>query len=154
MRMKMNKELSRHEIREIAIQSLFPLDFIADFSKQDAIQHAIEVNQHELLDEQAENFVPEYLDWLVSGVCEHKGELDKEIETYLRPGWKIGRLAKMDVTILRLAIFEMRYASDVPNKVVLNEAIELTKTFSDDQSRKFVNGVLSSINNKLEADGE
>jgi N utilization substance protein B len=60
----------------------------------------------------------------------------------------------MDVTILRLAIFEMQHAEDVPNKVVLNEAIELTKTFSDDQSRKFVNGVLSSINNKLEADGE
>ncbi len=112
------------------------------------------MNQYDLLDEEEENFVPDYLDWLVSGVCEHKNELDKEIESFLRPGWKIGRLAKMDVTILRLAIFEMQHAEDVPNKVVLNEAIELTKTFSDDQSRKFVNGVLSSINNKLEADGE
>ncbi|EFU75053.1 transcription antitermination factor NusB [Enterococcus italicus] len=150
----MSKELSRHDIREMAVQSLFPLDFSTEFSKQDAIAHAIEVNQYDLLDEEEENFVPDYLDWLVSGVCEHKNELDKEIESFLRPGWKIGRLAKMDVTILRLAIFEMQHAEDVPNKVVLNEAIELTKTFSDDQSRKFVNGVLSSINNKLEADGE
>jgi N utilization substance protein B len=57
----------------------------------------------------------------------------------------------MDVTILRIALFEMLYVDNVPNKVALNEAIELAKTFSDDQSRKFINGVLSTINNKLEA---
>lgn len=57
----------------------------------------------------------------------------------------------MDVTILRLALFEMLYVDNVPNKVVLNEAIELTKVFSDDQSRKFVNGILSNVNNEIEA---
>lgn len=79
----MSKELSRHDIREMAVQSLFPLDFNTEFSKQDAIAHAIEVNQYDLLDEEEENFVPDYLDWLVSGVCEHKNELDKEIESLL-----------------------------------------------------------------------
>lgn len=147
----MSKELSRHEIREMAVQSLFPLDFSMEFSKQDAINHAIEINQHELLDDEEENFVPAYLDLLVSGVCAKKEALDETIENHLRPGWKISRLAKMDVTILRLALFEMQYVDDIPNKVVLNEAIELTKTFSDDQSRKFVNGILSSINQEMEA---
>lgn len=147
----MSKELSRHEIREMAVQSLFPLDFSMEFSKQDAINHAIEINQHELLDDEEENFIPAYLDLLVSGVCAKKEALDATIENHLRPGWKISRLAKMDVTILRLALFEMQYVDDIPNKVVLNEAIELTKTFSDDQSRKFVNGILSSINQEMEA---
>lgn len=57
----------------------------------------------------------------------------------------------MDVTILRLAIFEMKYVDDVPNNVALNEAIELAKTFSDEKSRRFVNGLLSAINQELQA---
>jgi len=95
--------------------------------------------------------VPTYLDLLVTGVCENKESLDKMIQEHLRRGWSLQRLSKMDVTILRIALFEMLYVDNVPNKVALNEAIELAKTFSDDQSRKFINGVLSTINNKLEA---
>lgn len=147
----MSKEISRHEIRKMALQALFPLDFNQDLSKQDAIFHAIELEHHEIIDEEQENFVPAYLDLLVGGVCEKKAELDKMIQQHLKKGWSIQRLSKMDVTILRIAIFEMLYVDDVPNKVVLNEAIELAKTFSDDQSRKFVNGVLSTINNELTA---
>ncbi|WP_122645348.1 transcription antitermination factor NusB [Enterococcus mediterraneensis] len=147
----MSKEISRHEIRKMALQALFPLDFNQDLSKQDAIFHAIELEHHEIIDEEQENFVPAYLDLLVGGVCEKKAELDEMIQQHLKKGWSIQRLSKMDVTILRIAIFEMLYVDDVPNKVVLNEAIELAKTFSDDQSRKFVNGVLSTINNELTA---
>lgn len=147
----MNKELSRHEIREMGVQALFPLDFNKDFSKQAAIDHAIELNHTELLDEEEEHFVPAYLDLVVSGVCVKQEELDELIGKHLRKGWSIKRLAKIDVTILRLALFEMLYVEDVPNRVVLNEAIELAKTFSDEQSRKFINGVLSSINKELEA---
>lgn len=57
----------------------------------------------------------------------------------------------MDLIILRIAIFEMKYIEDVPFAVALNEAIELAKTFSDDQSRKFVNGVLSNVLKEIEA---
>lgn len=144
----MSKEVSRHEIRKMALQALFPLDFNQDLSKQDAIMHAIELEHHEIIDEEQENFVPGYLDQLVGGVCERKEELDEIIQSHLKKGWSIKRLPKMDVTILRIAIYEMLHVPEVPNKVALNEAIELAKTFSDDQSRKFVNGVLSTINDE------
>ena len=142
----MSKELSRHEIRKMALQALFPLDFNQDLDKKDAIMQAIELEHHEMVDEEQENFVPAYLDKLVAGVCEHKAEL---IQKHLKKGWSIKRLSKMDLCILRIASYEMMYETNVPNKVALNEALELTKTFSDDQSRKFVNGVLSAINTDL-----
>ena len=147
----MSKELSRRDIRQMAIQALFPLDFNQELTKKDAILHAIELEHEELMDEEQEHFVPKYLDLLVTGVCENKEEMDTIIQNHLRSGWTLKRLSKMDVTILRLALFEMLYVDNVPNKVVLNEAIELTKVFSDDQSRKFVNGILSNVNNEIEA---
>ncbi len=140
----MSKELSRHEIRKMALQALFPLDFNKDLTKQDAIMHAIELEHHELIDEEQEHFVPAYLDQLVAGV-------DEVIQSHLKSGWKIQRLSKMDVTILRIALYEMVYVDNVPNRVALNEAIELAKTFSDDQSRKFVNGILSNVNSEIES---
>lgn len=145
----MSKELSRHEIRKMALQALFPLDFNQDLDKKDAIMQAIELEHHEMVDEEQENFVPAYLDKLVAGVCEHKADLDELIQKHLKKGWSVKRLSKMDLCILRIASYEMMYEADVPNKVALNEALELTKTFSDDQSRKFVNGVLSAINTDL-----
>ena len=147
----MSKELSRRDIRQMAIQALFPLDFNQELTKKDDILHAIKLEHEELMDEEQEHFVPKYLDLLVTGVCENKEEMDTIIQNHLRSGWTLKRLSKMDVTILRLALFEMLYVDNVPNKVVLNEAIELTKIFSDDQSRKFVNGILSNVNNEIEA---
>lgn len=146
----MSKEISRHEIRKMALQALFPLDFNKELTKQDAIRHAIELEHHELMDEDQEHFVPVYLDQLVEGVCHYKEQLDKTIQEHLKAGWKIQRLSKMDVTILRIALYEMLYVENVPNKVAVNEAIELAKTFSDDQSRKFVNGILSTVNSEME----
>lgn len=145
----MSKEINRHEIRKMALQALFPLDFNQDLEKKDAIMHAIELEHHEMIDEEQEHFVPEYLDQIVDGVVAHKAQLDEIIQSHLKKGWSIRRLSKMDVTILRIAIYEMMFVETVPNKVAMNEAIELAKTFSDDQSRKFVNGVLSAINNEM-----
>ncbi|MHC5215886.1 transcription antitermination factor NusB [Enterococcus sp. LJL128] len=142
----MSKEaFTRHEIREKALQALFPLDFNSDLTKQDAITHALELDHGEIVSEDGEEFVPVYLDVLVGGVCDKKAEMDQMIEAHLGKGWIINRIAKMDLVIMRIAIFEMLYVSDVPNTVALNEAIELTKKYSDDHSRKFVNGVLSNI---------
>ncbi|MDT2756420.1 transcription antitermination factor NusB [Enterococcus asini] len=147
----MTKEISRHLMRQMALQALFPLDFNADLSKQDAIRHAIELEHSDMLDEEQENFVPAYLDRLVEGVCVHKGQLDELIQGHLKKGWSLSRLSKMDLAILRIALYEMLFEESVPNKVAMNEAIELAKTFSDDQSRKFINGLLSKINQEQEA---
>ncbi|MBP1045409.1 transcription antitermination factor NusB [Enterococcus sp. BWM-S5] len=146
----MSKEFTRHEIREKALQSLFPLDFNSDLTKQDAITHALELDHAEMISEDGEDFVPVYLDVLVGGVCEKKDELDQTINTHLGKNWTIQRIAKMDLIILRMAIFEMNYVNDVPNTVALNEAIELAKKYSDDRSRKFVNGVLSNVMKEIE----
>ncbi|MDT2758394.1 transcription antitermination factor NusB [Enterococcus xiangfangensis] len=146
----MSKELSRHEIREKALQALFPLDFNQELTKKDAINHALSIDQQAFVSEDEEEFVPVYLDELVGGVVEHQAELDAIIQKHLRSNWSIQRIAKMDLIILRIGIYEMLYNTQVPNRVVLNEAIELAKTFSDDQSRKFVNGILSNVMKEID----
>lgn len=144
--MKKNK-LSRGEIREIALQALFPLDFNEDLTKQDALDAVFEMDKTQWLNEEQTEFVPLYLDTLIDGVCVKKAELDELISHYLKKNWSLKRIAKIDLIILRLAIFEMKYVdeTEVPDKVALNEALELTKKYSDDPSRKFVNGVLSAV---------
>lgn len=137
-------ELNRHEIREKAVQALFPLDFQEVLSKQEAISYVIELEHEDWLDEDEMNFVPDYLDQLVAGVITHQDSLDQEIEKYLR-NWQLSRIAKIDLTILRLALFEMNYVKETPDKVALNEALELSKRYSDDASRKFINGILSNV---------
>jgi len=148
----MKNEYTRHEIREKALQSLFPLNFNVDLTKREAIQQALFMDFDDILDEEQENFVPEYLDLLVTGVIEKQPELDEIISKHLTKKWTLQRIAKMDLIILRMAIFEMKYISneDVPTKAAINEAVELAKEFSDDVSSKFVNGVLSNVLTDLE----
>lgn len=146
----MRTDYNRHEIREKAVQALFPFDFNVELTKAQAIENALFIDDNDLLDEEQENFVPEYLDLLVTGIIERKVELDGVIEKHLSKSWTLKRIAKMDLIILRIAIFEMFYISDVDGKVAINEAIQLAKAFSDERSAKFVNGVLSNVLADLE----
>ncbi|MGB3160810.1 MAG: transcription antitermination factor NusB [Carnobacterium sp.] len=140
--------LTRREIREKALQSLFQLSVNEGLSSQSAMQQALIIS-NELADEVEIVSVPEYLDILVNGVIENQITIDDEIQKYLE-NWSMERLAKTDVMIMRIAIFEMLYISEVPAKVALNEALEITKLYSDEKSRKFVNGVLANIVNNIE----
>lgn len=81
---------------------------------------------------------------LVEGVAAHRRALDETIATHAR-GWTIERMPVLDVTLLRMAIFELEHRPDVPPKVVMNEAIELAKTYSTDDSPRFLNGVLAAV---------
>ncbi len=90
-----------------------------------------------------------YINMVVSGVREHEGEIDAEISACLR-GWTIERLSRVDLAILRLSVFEMKYGG-IPAAVSINEAIELTRKYSSEQSCPFVNGVLGTISRKLAA---
>ena len=85
----------------------------------------------------------EFIHWLVTGVKDHEQVLDQSIEPKLKD-WSIQRLLKTDRIILRMATFELLH-SDTPPKVIINEAVELTKQFSDEGHYKFINGVLSNI---------
>ncbi|AQW21999.1 N utilization substance protein B [Lentilactobacillus curieae] len=134
-------EINRHKIREIAFQTLFAMNTNA---KTDVKDFYVVITDGKYGED-----VPEYLTTLVSGVVEHKEELDALIEKNLTSGWSITRIAKTDLIIIEVALFEMKYVDDVPAKVAINEAIELAKKFSDDRSRKFVNGILSHAHEEL-----
>ncbi|MBC8528868.1 transcription antitermination factor NusB [Christensenellaceae bacterium NSJ-44] len=84
-----------------------------------------------------------FTDLLVTGVEAHAAELDETIKRYLK-GWTLERIARMDLCILRSALFELMY-SDIPESVAINEAIELAKAYGGQESGPFVNGVLSNF---------
>jgi len=89
---------------------------------------------------------------LVHGVWEHAGKLDGIISDYSRH-WKLNRIARIELTILRLAMYEMLYRDDIPLKVAINEAVELAKRFGDDKAKNFINGILDAVAKAVE-DGQ
>jgi transcription antitermination protein NusB len=88
--------------------------------------------------------VSEHTVRLVEGVAEHSGRIDELIDTHAT-GWSIDRLPDVDRAILRMAVFELLWADDVPDAVVIDEAVELAKALSTDDSPGYVNGVLGAI---------
>lgn len=130
-------KLTRHQIREVALQSLFAVNGNPDVDGMTIVSH--------LLEEKHVSECPEYLCQLVNGVLEHQGELDRLISSKLDPSWSLNRLNKIDLVILRLGLFEMKYCTGTPNKVALNEALQLAKDYGDEKERKFINGVLSNF---------
>ena len=86
---------------------------------------------------------------LVEGVSAHTTELDAEL-TPLAPEWPLDQIARMDRVLLRIGLYELRFTTDVPPKVVINEAVELAKAFGADNSSKFVNGVLGTALKNIE----
>jgi N utilization substance protein B len=88
--------------------------------------------------------VPDHAVRLVEGVAAHAGRIDELIEQHAR-GWSLQRLPDVDRAILRMAVFELLWADDVPDAVVIDEAVELARTLSTDDSPAYVNGVLGAI---------
>lgn len=86
----------------------------------------------------------EYIMRVVRGVTENKQELDATIEANLVK-WKLSRVSKINLSILRVALYEIKYETDIPHNVSINEAVELSKKYSDEQSGAFINGILDKI---------
>ncbi|WP_042458233.1 transcription antitermination factor NusB [Neobacillus dielmonensis] len=129
--------MKRRTAREKALQALFQID-VSNSEPSEALHH--------VLDGQAGD---EYLSKLVFGVVEHMSEIDPLIGKNLEK-WSMDRLAPVDRNILRIAAYELKYLLDeVPGNVVLDEAIEIAKVYGDDQSSKFINGVLSKVKQQL-----
>ena len=95
-------------------------------------------------DRQNQDEIFGYARQIVDGVIEHHDEIDELLETYAQ-GWAIDRMPHLDRAILRVASWEILYNDDVPDPVAINEAVELAKELSTDESGGFVNGLLSRI---------
>jgi N utilization substance protein B len=89
----------------------------------------------------------EYASSLVSGVRDHQPELDALIEAKAEH-WELDRMPLIDLTLLRISLFELLHAADVPAAVTINEAVELAKRYSTEESGRFINGMLSSVAEK------
>lgn len=132
-----NVIMKRRTAREKALQALFQID-VSNTDPSLAIEHVLEGEAGD-----------EYLSNLVIGVVEHKEEIDKLIIENLEK-WSMDRLATVDRNLLRIAAYELKfYRNEIPENVILDEAIEIAKIYGDDQSSKFINGVLSKVKQTL-----
>jgi N utilization substance protein B len=101
-------------------------------------------------DRQNQDVIFGYAREIVSGVIEHHNEIDDLLETYSQ-GWALDRMPNLDRAILRVAVWEILFNQDVPNGVAINEAVELAKELSTDDSGAFINGLLSRISSTQSA---
>ena len=124
--------MKRRVAREKALQALFQID-MSSIEPEEALSNVLE-----------EEKMDAYLQQLVLGFIEHQDSIDAIIKGNLEK-WSFDRLAKVDRNILRIGTYELLHVEDVPGKVAINEAVEIAKIFGDEQSSKFVNGVLSKV---------
>lgn len=130
--------MNRTQVREEAFKLIYSLEI----HKQENLEEAIEIymESNEIEDKNAEKYINE----TIFGIEKNKEEITKQIENNLKSDWKIERISKVNLAILKLAIYELKY-TEIPFKVVINEAVELAKKYGEDSSKNFVNGILASI---------
>lgn len=130
--------MSRRKSREMALQTLFQLDF-NNTTKDEALQAVLTENNS--LSKQSKD----YTEYLVTGTQEYLVAIDAIIADVSNE-WKIDRMAGIDRNIARMAIYEMNFGSEpIPPNVVINEAVELAKLFGTEESSRFVNGILGAL---------
>ena len=132
--------MSRREIRE----HLFRMLFRKDFHDEVELNEQIDLYFESLEEPEPKEKELEYLKERFNKIIEKLVEIDAILEAS-STGWKLSRLGKVDLTIMRLAIFEIKFDEDIPTRVAINEAIEIAKIFGGDSSSSFVNGVLAKI---------
>ncbi|MBO5535806.1 MAG: transcription antitermination factor NusB [Clostridia bacterium] len=131
--------MSRSQAREAAMQLVFEQLFGAGpDDEKDTLVNLIEY-QPDAADQK-------YIDEVVGGVAEHAAELDADIASCLR-GWTLERISRVDRAIMRLAVYEFRYTG-LPASIAINEALELVRKYSSEESTRFVNGVLGTISRR------
>ena len=131
---------TRHIGRELALKALYQIDLRGGASTEDL---ALFFDTFP-----AEDVARKFAVNLVTGVRGEQAALDKQIAEVVEH-WSIGRLSRVDHNILRLAIFELQRMEDIPARVTIDEAIELAKTYGDQESGRFVNGVLDQVATRL-----
>ncbi len=131
--------MSRTAAREHIFKIVYELPF-----QNDEIELLRDRYLRDFLEEELSETDKDFIIAETEGVVVHLAELDRLIAGALQ-GWKINRLSKVDLAILRLAVYELRFAEDMPVSVSINEAVELAKKYSQDNAPAFINGILATV---------
>lgn len=129
--------MSRKKARDNAFKCIYELEFIKDKNLDDILLNCYEENNNSEGEKQ-------YIQMVLKGVKENIEKIDNIILSKLK-NWSLDRIAKIDLAILRLAIYEIIYVDSIPDKVSANEAVELAKTYGNNDSKSFVNGVIAKV---------
>ena len=136
--------MKRRELREHVFQLLFRVEFNSSEEMDEQVNMYFDgVREEETLSEKDETYITEKYKKIVEKIP----EIDDMMNASAK-GWKTSRMGRVDLTILRLAVYEMKFDEDIPEKVAINEAVELSKKFGGDESPAFINGVLAKIAGK------
>lgn len=130
----------RTRARELSLQFLYQLDLLGEAVKDELSEF--------LRSEEKDGETCRYARRLVEGTHEHRAAIDAEIQGVAQ-NWQISRMAVIDRNVLRLAAYELMFCDDIPPKVAINEAIELGKRYSTENSGKFINGILDKIKSRV-----
>ncbi len=138
----MSNRSRRRECRVAAVQYIYGWDINRPDDLNDSVRRFFEGK-----DEERDYY--SFAEELIHGVLDRLAEVDAEIRV-LATNWDFKRIAKIDLAILRLAIYELLFRRDIPPVVSINEAIELSKLFSNDDAKRFINGILDKIKDKID----
>jgi N utilization substance protein B len=132
----------RTQVREEIFKILFRIPFV----EREEMKEQTEFSLQELQGKSEENL--EYIRNKVSAILEHLDTIDEKISACCE-GWSFQRLGKAETALMRIAVYEMLYEEEVPNRVAINEAVELAKRYCDEEAKGFVNAVLGKVEKEL-----
>ena len=132
------RNMKRSAIREAAFKLIYSLEIQETENLEEQIDLYLECE--EITDTEAKEYIVD----AINGIKQHIDEINNLIEKNLKADWTLERISKVDFSILKLAIYEIKY-KELPYKVAINEALEISKKYGEESSKNFINGILASI---------
>ena len=132
------RNMKRSAIREAAFKLIYSLEIQETENLEEQIDLYLECE--EITDKEAKEYIVD----AINGIKQHIDEINNLIEKNLKADWTLERISKVDFSILKLAIYEIKY-KEIPYKVAINESLELAKKYGEETSKNFINGILASI---------
>ena len=130
--------MTRREIRELIFKMVFRVEFHDETERPEQLRMFMDTLESAGEEDRA------YIEHKVQDILTHLEEIDTIIDSSAQ-NWKTSRMAKVELTLIRLAVYEIRFEEDIPTGVAINEAVELAKAYGEENSASFVNGVLARI---------
>ncbi len=130
--------MNRSKTREESFKLLYSMQISKNADVDEQIK--IFLDEEEITDKDATSYIED----TIKGIMENNEDIEEKIKQNIKDDWTISRISKIDLTLLKLGIYEIIYTK-LPYKVVINEVVELAKMYGDDSSKSFINGVLASI---------